>query len=279
LIRSLLASLSCQYTAYCRRSDLIGSGNVLRPRRQDVSKMVQTTKRNPFRHTTCDRIGRDGWRVRGRVDQSGLSWRAIPKRGRPVSGCESIVLRNTYHEQSIVILQPVDFVEEERSVVIRDQRIDVLEDDQARRFSSSPLKDLLDACAYQERPRQSACPRIERFRVVLPYSSPAYAGDSTLSATSLSLTPRSRRKLTMKAPDVEYPLGLFPHPFPVGHVPHHRLDADRLSVSRRSEEDHTPFPSDVEILVDPFGGEEGAVFVPNRGLEGCWEDDVFPVGL
>lgn len=155
-------------------------------------------------------------------------------RNKIVSVHETSISRNTYHEQPIVILQPVDFVEEERPVVIRDQRIDVLEDDQARGFSSSPLEDLLDACAYQERLRQPVGPQIELFGVVLPYSSPAYATDTTPSATPLSLTPHSQRGLTMKAPDVKHPLGLFPHPFPVGHVPHHRLDADRLSVPWRS---------------------------------------------
>lgn len=154
-------------------------------------------------------------------------------RNKIVSVYETSISRNTYHEQSIVILQPVDFVEEERPIVIRDQRIDVLEDDQARGFSSSPLEDLLDAYAPEEG-RQSVGHEKKLFRIVLPYSSPAYAGHSKPSATSACFTLHSPCARTMKAPDVKHPLGLFPHPFPVGHVPHHRLDADRLSVPRRS---------------------------------------------
>ena len=56
--------------------------------------------------------------------------------------------------------------------------------------------------------------------------------------------------LTLETPHVQHPFRLFPYAIPVGHIPHHRLDTDRLAVSRRTEQDDAAFPSHVEVLVN-----------------------------
>lgn len=52
----------------------------------------------------------------------------------------------THHQQPIVVLQSIHLVQEERPIVIGDQRVDILEDDEAGGLPSSPFKDRFDTC-------------------------------------------------------------------------------------------------------------------------------------
>ena len=71
-------------------------------------------------------------------------------RTRVSSESSLVPRRGTYHQQSIIILQPIHFVQEERTVVVVHERVDIFEYDETRGFLASSRKDLADTCAGGE---------------------------------------------------------------------------------------------------------------------------------
>jgi hypothetical protein len=138
-------SLFCQYTAYSRRSFLFGSVNVLRLSCPPTGPSNRMCQAGPH----YLRSNREG-----RLDSAGSSlskWLVVPiwpQLSYPPSNPRPM----THQEQSIIVLQSIHLVEEERPVVVVDQRIEVFEDEHTGSFCPGALKDLFD-------PRLIAGPR------------------------------------------------------------------------------------------------------------------------